>query len=575
MIERRVADEHVGGRSAYIRIPFTVADPADTDGAEAADPLRRRLRRLSQRHADYFRRTANCARASLAFQFGRHVSRSPNRSAIVYEDIDLTASKNLLVAGNNVLAIHGLNRTSYGEHSGFPDRPRCCEATRPLPPVTGYMVTPTPSAANQAGHARRRGRHELFGRSRVLHEPVQREITTATPGAEIRYTTDGSTPTATTGFVYNPASPPLITTTTTLRAAAFKDGLHAHERRHADVHLSGRRDPAERRRPAARRSVGLTATVPTGRWIPTSSTTRPMPSTIKDDLKAVPTVSLVMPWNDWFGGGGQGIYPIEAEIERAVSMEYFTGRRQRGVPDRRRHRDPGRHQRRPLEDGQALDAREVQGAVRPREARRRHFPRRRPRRRRRHELQHVHPRRAPGLHVGVRRADQRRRPAVAGDVRPGRLRRPTCRISPAGTAPHSRWVHLYINGLYWGMYEMHERPDEHFAESYLGGNDEDYDVIKHNPTNRRVRHDVNPIPLQLGDRPTMPRCWPWCGQDMTVPANYDAAAAKIDVDDFITYMVVNYYVGNDDWRTRTGMPRSTASIPTASGGSTVGTPRTC
>ncbi|HMO83919.1 MAG TPA: hypothetical protein PKC18_03260, partial [Lacipirellulaceae bacterium] len=30
--------------------------------------------------------------------------------------------------------------------------------------------------------------------------------------------------------------------------------------------------------------------------------------TIKNDLQAVPTVSLVMPWNDWFGGGGQGIF---------------------------------------------------------------------------------------------------------------------------------------------------------------------------------------------------------------------------------------------------------------------------
>jgi spore coat protein CotH len=36
-------------------------------------------------------------------------------------------------------------------------------------------------------------------------------------------------------------------------------------------------------------------------------------------------------------------------------------------------------------------------------------------------------------------------------------------------------------------------------------------------------------------------------QDMTVPANYAAAAAQLDVDDFITYMIVNYYVGNDDW----------------------------
>ena len=32
--------------------------------------------------------------------------------------------------------------------------------------------------------------------------------------------------------------------------------------------------------------------------------------TIKNDLQAVSTVSLVLPWNDWFGAGGQGdLYP--------------------------------------------------------------------------------------------------------------------------------------------------------------------------------------------------------------------------------------------------------------------------
>ena len=36
-------------------------------------------------------------------------------------------------------------------------------------------------------------------------------------------------------------------------------------------------------------------------------------------------------------------------------------------------------------------------------------------------------------------------------------------------------------------------------------------------------------------------------QNMAVPANYAALAAKLDVDDFITYMVINYYAGNSDW----------------------------
>ncbi|RYD46359.1 MAG: hypothetical protein EOP85_07605, partial [Verrucomicrobiaceae bacterium] len=43
---------------------------------------------------------------------------------------------------------------------------------------------------------------------------------------------------------------------------------------------------------------------------------------------------------------------------------------------------------------------------------------------------------------------------------------------------HVRYVHLYLNGRYWGLYDLDERPEASFAESYLGGDNDDYDVIK-------------------------------------------------------------------------------------------------
>ena len=47
-----------------------------------------------------------------------------------------------------------------------------------------------------------------------------------------------------------------------------------------------------------------------------------------------------------------------------------------------------------------------------------------------------------------------------------------------GTYTRSRYFHLYLNGLYWGLYMTQERADAHFGDSYLGGRDEDYDTIK-------------------------------------------------------------------------------------------------
>lgn len=45
-------------------------------------------------------------------------------------------------------------------------------------------------------------------------------------------------------------------------------------------------------------------------------------------------------------------------------------------------------------------------------------------------------------------------------------------------APHGRFVHVFINGQYNGMYHLMERPDEAFFQSYYGYEKEDYEVYK-------------------------------------------------------------------------------------------------
>ncbi len=100
-------------------------------------------------------------------------------------------------------------------------------------------------------------------------------------------------------------------------------------------------------------------------------------------------------------------------------------------------------------------------------------------------------------------------------------------------SPHGRWFHLYINGLYWGMYHMHERPDANFMAAYFGGAKDDYDAV-----NSGQATDGN-----LSSWNAM-----WSAARKAVETEDMALLEEhLDVDGFIDYMLLNYYVGNWDW----------------------------
>ena len=61
------------------------------------------------------------------------------------------------------------------------------------------------------------------------------------------------------------------------------------------------------------------------------------------------------------------------------------------------------------------------------------------------------------------------------------LRELWCRDTQRDTGNNyarGRFVHLYINAQYWGLFQIEERPENSFGASYLGGNPDNMDVIK-------------------------------------------------------------------------------------------------
>jgi hypothetical protein len=99
-------------------------------------------------------------------------------------------------------------------------------------------------------------------------------------------------------------------------------------------------------------------------------------------------------------------------------------------------------------------------------------------------------------------------------------------------AGHHRYVNLFIDGVYWGVYDATEKEAATFAANYFGGDKGDYDVIEQgtvksgtNTAYAAMTAIVSPI-------------------DNT---KYEQMKGYLDVPEFIDYMLLHFWVGHQDW----------------------------
>ena len=196
---------------------------------------------------------------------------------------------------------------------------------------------------------------------------------------------------------------------------------------------------------------------------------------VKDALQAIPTWSITTDLANLFDPA-TGIYANAwqdgRDWERPASVEMFNPdgfadgtRTPARIPGQRGAADPRRLQ--PV----AGQSQALFPAVLPRRVRRRDAG-----------VSVVRPRGRVDLQE-ARLADQ---PELLVELR--RLLRtttswPTCcpaTCSATMGQPYTRstWLHLYVNGQYWGLYQTQERAEAEFAATYFGGTAADYDVIK-------------------------------------------------------------------------------------------------
>jgi hypothetical protein len=99
-------------------------------------------------------------------------------------------------------------------------------------------------------------------------------------------------------------------------------------------------------------------------------------------------------------------------------------------------------------------------------------------------------------------------------------------------ASHNRYVHLYVNGLYWGIYDPTERPDAGLAVEYFGGAKTDYDVVNEG---QLVDGNMTAYNTMMGIT------------NLADNAKYDLMKQYLDVPQHIDYVLLHFYVGHLDW----------------------------
>lgn len=125
----------------------------------------------------------------------------------------------------------------------------------------------------------------------------------------------------------------------------------------------------------------------------------------------------------------------------------------------------------------------------------------------------------------------------------------TTQIDMNQLSSHETFVHLYLNGLYWGLYNISEEINNDFLKSYLGGNEEDYDVIKEKETTTPSDGTMvawNAFKTQISGVETNVNYQKIQGKNADGTLNL-AYSNLLDVENYIDYMLINYYIGNGDW----------------------------
>lgn len=534
-----------GTTSLYLRVPFGLTSFAGLDGL-----------RLRMKYDDGFVAYLNgepiaSSNAADSTQWNSTATTFvEDEDAIVFEEFDVSSAVGSLVIGQNVLAIHALNLSSSSSDFLVVPELVATQSAIVSPTTTGFFDEPTPGYANGESFAGFAAQPEFSVPHGFYASGQQVAITSATPGALIVYTTDGSTPAVnaglvpTNGAVYSGPVP--VNATTTIRATAFKaDFRPSFVRASSYVFV----DDVITQSPQGQTPPGWAAPGTDGKelnyGIDPEILSRYGDQAVKDSLLAIPSMALTTDLENLFDPA-TGIYlnaPNRGrDWERAASVELINPDGTEGFSTNAGLRIRGGFSR---------------GDFNPKHAFRLYF------RGEYGDGKLNFPLFGDGVDefdVLDLRTAQNYSWSLEGNTQNTFLREVFARDTQADLGqPHTRsqYYHLYLDGQYWGLYMTQERVEEDFGASHFGGEPEDYDVVKADLAvsggteiadgNDLAWRQLFDLAQDLADNPTglLDNYWTMQGLNPDGTRN-ETLPVLLDTANLVDYMLIIFYTGGYD-----------------------------
>ncbi|MGC6566155.1 MAG: CotH kinase family protein, partial [Akkermansiaceae bacterium] len=416
---------------------------------------------------------------------------------------------------------------------------------------SGYLLDPTPASTNPGPSFSDFTADTTFSVDRGFFDaPFSTVINCDTPGATIAYTTDGTDPSPTNGTQISPGASVPVSSTTILRAAAFTPGLAP-----SNIDTQSYLFLSDIRTQSASAPLGWPSSSVNGQvfnyGMDPDITNSISVAEFEEAMKDIDTISMVTDLDN-FVDPQNGIW-VNAENrgpnwERPFSVELIK-------PD-------------------GSDGFQVDAGVRIRGGWSRRDP---------------NPKHAFHLYFKEKYGDGKLRYPLFGlegadefdrlDLRATQGRSWHFSNSPDATfnrdgfardlqnamgQPYarSRYYHLYLNGVYFGIFQSQERTDKFYADHYLGGSQDEWDVMKTRTRPHRVealdgKPDAWEALFNAATTGFSTDAAYYAVQGLNSSGNHDPAGEDlVEIDNLIDYMLNIFYTGQTD-----GPVNPSANVP--------------